>query len=245
MKKQYINLLLGSVLLLGYQHARAQLYNDGLMTNNGSLVSDWQNQWVNSANAVYDGTNNGVFEHHGPSSQTFVNNGTYNATTGHIDKFMGPLGAAGPQEITGSSSPGFYNLELGNGAGQAIHILNTAGANVRNLATFSNGITTTVRANTNAGALRFGDGATYTGGNTDAQHVDGYAGKIGNDAFVFPVGSATDYRPLTIAAPASSTAELTTAYQGSNVESANAVAGPVQSVYTLGSWDWIAGAASS
>ncbi len=166
----------------------AQFYNDDELFNDGGLMSDWQSQWFNNTNGIYTGTNNGVFEHHGPSSQTFINNGTYSGLTGHVDRFLGPLGVAGAQEIGGTNRPFFFNLELSNGASEPIHITNSDGANVRGTAVFSNGITTTVRNVHQAGALRFESGAAYTGGNTDAQHVDGYVSKIGTDAFTFPTG---------------------------------------------------------
>lgn len=85
---------------------------------------------------------------------------------------------------------------LKNGPTSQFNTTNTAGANVFTSANFQNGTTTTVRANMSAGELRFQDSASYTGGTTDTQHVNGYVGKVGNDAFSFPVGSGTDSRVL-------------------------------------------------
>ncbi|KAA0993381.1 T9SS type A sorting domain-containing protein [Dyadobacter aurulentus] len=53
------------------------------------------------------------------------------------------------------------------------------------------------------GILGFGPSATYIG-QDDANHVDGYVSKIGNSAFVFPVGDGTKLRAVAISAPASS-----------------------------------------
>lgn len=242
-------LLLCITTFLSISTVFAQLYNDGEITNNGSLISDWQNQWFNTSNGIFNGSNNGVFEHHGSSSQTFVNNGTYSATTGHADQFLGPLGANGAQEIAGSTRPFFFNLLLNNGATDAINITNTDGANVRNMATFSNGITTTIRNNHQTGALRFEDGAGYSGGNSDAQHVNGYVSKIGDDAFVFPVGSGSDIRTVTVAAPAI-TSELSVAWFAGDPSSITdpsdgavhptlSAAAPVVSISPAGFWDWI------
>ncbi|MBI3139450.1 MAG: T9SS type A sorting domain-containing protein [Sphingobacteriales bacterium] len=228
---------------------RAQFYNDGLVTNDGDLISDWQTQWFNSANGIFNGSNSGVFEHLGPSLQTFINNGVYNATTSHTDQFLGPLGATGAQEIGGSMRPFFFNLLLNNGATEQINITNTDGANVRNTATFSNGITTTIRSNHQTGALRFENGTVYTGGNSDAQHVNGYVSKIGNGAFVFPVGSGTDIRTVSMNAPAVPS-EISTAWFVGNpsgisdpsdgaTHPINAVQSPVTSISPFGFWDWI------
>jgi hypothetical protein len=241
--------LLFSISTLYALAAHPQLYNDGDLTNNGSLISDWQNQWFNTTTGLYNGNSNGVFEHHGPSSQTFINNGTYNALTGHADQFLGPLGAAGGQEIGGSVRPFFFNLLLNNGATDNINITNTDGANVRGTATFSNGITTTIRNIHQAGALRFEDGAIYTGGNIDAQHVNGYVSKTGTQAFTFPVGSGTDIRTLSVSAPAASN-EISVAWfsgdpssitdpSDGNTHSTISVVGPVLTVSKTGFWDWI------
>ncbi len=140
-------------LLLSAGHG--QFYNDGDITNDGGLMSDWQTQWFNTSNGIFTGSNTGIFEHRGPSSQTFVNDGVFNALSGHTDQFLGPLGATGNQEIAGSVRPYFFNLDLNNGASAAIHITNTDGVNVRGTATFSNGITTTVRTAHQAAALTF------------------------------------------------------------------------------------------
>lgn len=229
--------------------AHAQFYNDGALTNDGGLISDWQTQWFNTANGVFTGTNNGVFEHHGPSSQTFVNNGTFSALTGHTNRFSGPLGAAGTQEIGGTARPFFYHLELNNGATETIQITNSDGANVRASVIFNNGITTTVRNVHQAGALRFESGASYTGGNTDAQHVDGYVSKSGTDAFTFPIGNGTDLRTLSIGAPAvpseisvawvAGSPGSTTDPSDGSTHSTTAFAAPIVSVIPSGFWDYV------
>lgn len=229
--------------------AHAQFYNDGEMTNDGSLISDWQSQWFNTANGSFTGTNNGIFEHHGPASQTFINNGVFSALSGHTDRFLGPLGAAGAQEIGGTNRPFFYNLELSNGATEPVHITNSDGVNVRASAIFNNGITTTVRNLHLAGALRFENGASYTGGNTDAQHVDGYVSKIGTEAFTFPIGSGTDLRTLSMGAPAVSSdisaawiagdPGSTTDPSDAGTHASTAVAAPILSVSAAGFWDYV------
>jgi hypothetical protein len=234
-------------LLLSAGHG--QFYNDGDITNDGGLMSDWQTQWFNTSNGIFTGNNSGIFEHRGPSSQTFVNDGVFNALSGHTDQFLGPLGTTGPQEIAGSVRPYFYNLDLNNGATAPVHITNTDGVNVRGTAAFSNGITTTVRTAHQAGALRFETGAVYTGGNTDAQHVNGYVSKSGSEAFTFPVGSGTDLRTLSIGAPALAS-EISAAWiagdpgsipdpSDGGTHSIAAIATPIVSVSTLGYWDYM------
>lgn len=237
-----------AALLLGGIPAGAQLYSDAVVTNDAGSISDWSTTWLNEGD--YNGSNAGVFEHYGPSTLTFVNNGSYNATTGHNDDFKGPGGGAGAQEIAGTLRPYFYNVTFSNGGD--VVITNTDGANVRNNAAFSNSlITTTNRAIHQAGALRFEDGAQYSGGTTDAQHVNGYVSKIGNDIFTFPVGNGTVLRTLSLTtAPAAITDEVSVAWFAGNPgtvtdPSDNATHSPfalgpgVQSVSTAGYWDWV------
>lgn len=189
-------------------------------------------------------SNNATYEH---GNNLLQNNGSWTAASGSLDLFL----SAGNNTISGSTAPTFHNVHFNNGAGNIMAITNAQGIVVNNTAQFSNGITTTVRSSTNAGSLHFADNATYTGGATDAQHVNGYVSKTGNDAFTFPVGSATDIRTLSISAPASATNQYSVAWiagdPGTNGDPSNAnalhptnsVTTPITSVSTTGQWDWI------
>jgi len=89
----------------------------------------------------------------------------------------------------------------------------------------------------------------YTGAD-DNHHVNGYVKKYGPEAFVFPVGSGTDLRTLSISAPSSpedvyavawivgnpsTTADPT---NGNALHSVTAVSGTIAVVSTVGQWDW-------
>jgi hypothetical protein len=249
-------------LLYAGLSASAQVYNDGAMANPGGLVSDWSTQYISTATGTYSTagstgpvSNYGVFEHRGQSgtgtAAAMVNNGTYDATIFGRDYFIGPNGTAGQQEISGSVMPNFGELFIQNGGVSQFDITNTQGARVATNATFANGITTTVRSNHANGSLKFADGATYTGGNSDAQHVNGYVSKVGDDAFTFPVGSGTDLRSLSISAPTAATDEYSVAWMvgdpsvngdpsnANAMHSTAAVTSPIASVSTTGQWDWI------
>jgi hypothetical protein len=226
----------------------AQFTNADSIVNNGSTIGDWSTAWNNSG--TYIGNNNGVFEHYGPSTGTFTNTGSYTATAGHADIFKGPNNIAGAQEIAGTTAPNFFNATFQNG--NTINLINTAGANVSGALDFSTStITTTVRSTHQASALRFNDGSSYTGGNGDAQHVNGYVTKTGNDAFTFPVGSGTDARTLAISAPATITDQYSVAWIAGNpgttgdpsnanaMHAVTAVAGNIRAVNPAGQWDWV------
>lgn len=189
-------------------------------------------------------TNGATYEH---GNNLLQNNGSWTSSTGSMDLFLG----AGNSTISGSTAPSFFNVHFNNGAGNTMAITNAQGIVVTNTAQFSNGVTTTVRSNTNAGAVRFADNATYTGANTDAQQVDGYVSKTGNDGFTFPVGSGADLRTLSISAPATATDQYSVAWMagnpGTNGDPSNgnalhpttAVTAPIVSVAIQGQWDWI------
>lgn len=250
-------------LLLTGLAANAQWFNDGATTNKGGLVSDWTLQGTNTATGSYSTagstggpSNFGVFEHRGQSgtgtNAALVNNGSYDATVFGQDFFFGPSGAAGQQEISGSTMPAFGQLFLQNGAASAFNITNNNGIRVATSLSFQNGITTTVRSTTNTGAIKLDDNATYS--NTalgDAQHVNGYVSKTGNDAFTFPVGSGTDARTLAISAPASTTDNYAVAWMAGNpatngdpsnsnqMHPVTQMGSNLTFVDTSGQWDWI------
>jgi hypothetical protein len=187
-----------------------------------------------------------TYEH---GNLSFQNNGTWLGQTNGHDLFS----AAGALTISGSAAPGFHNLQFQNGS--TVAITNTAGANVAGILTFGTaGIISTARNTHTISALRLADGASYAGGNTDAQHVNGYVTKSGDDAFVFPVGSGTDLRTVSISAPAAA-ATISTAWFAGNpatvtdpsdggTHSLTATTAPIESVSPVGFWDWINSAGS-
>ena len=189
-------------------------------------------------------SNNATYEH---GNNLLQNSGSWTAASGSLDLFL----STGSNTISGSTAPSFFNVHFNNGAGNTMAITNTQGINIAGQAQLSNGITTTVRSNTSAGSLKFADNATYTGGTTDAQHVNGYVSKTGNDAFTFPVGSGADRRTLSISAPATVTDQYSVSWiagnPGTNGDPSNsnalhpttAVTAPIASVSTQGQWDWI------
>lgn len=240
-------ILLYSALAIWATGARAQMTTYG----GGGVPFDMDNAYVSDYAAagtvvLVDGAvnmiNNSTYEH---GNTLLQNNGTWSSLSGSADIFVG----AGANTISGSNAPDFFNVHFNNGITAAMNIANTEGINVAGQLQFSNGLTTTVRNNTAAGAVHFAAGATYTGGLTDAQHVDGYVSKAGTTAFTFPAGSATDLRTLAITAPSSPT-ELSVAWFAGNpssvtdpsdaaTHSTTAVASPLLSVCDVGFWDWM------
>jgi hypothetical protein len=214
--------------------------NNAPLTVDAGYVSDYS---PSGTIVLPDGSvtlTNSTFEH---GNSLFQNDGSWTATGG-LDLFL----AASNNTISGSTAPSFFNVQFNIGAGNTMAITNVQGINVAGSLQFNSGLTTTVRNNSNTGALHFADGAAYTGGTTDEQHVDGYVSKTGNDAFTFPVGSGTDLRTLSISAPpavatistawfAGSPATITDPSDGTT-HSLTAMASPIKSVSPIGFWDW-------
>lgn len=186
--------------------------------------------------------NSSIYEH---GNTLLQNDGTWTSSSGSNDLFVAP----GVNTISGSNAPAFFNADFSMGVGSAMNITNTAGINIAGQLAFNNGITSTVRSNTTAGAIHFAAGSTYTGGNSDVQHVNGYVSKAGTTAFTFPVGSGADLRTLAITAPSTPTALSVAWFAGSpssvtdpsdgSIHSVNAFAAPLMAVSHAGFWDWI------
>jgi hypothetical protein len=93
----------------------------------------------------------------------------------------------------GTASPVFRRLTMNKASGTLT--LNTDAA-VSITATFTSGIINTTAIN----YLNFENDATTTGA-SNSSFVDGPVRKTGNDAFTFPIGDNTFYRPAAISAP--------------------------------------------
>ncbi|MGI4872618.1 MAG: T9SS type A sorting domain-containing protein [Janthinobacterium lividum] len=201
-------------LLAAAASVQAQTYNTGAANiSNSNLYTGGVFQNTTTGNFANSGS---TVTYAGASAATFVNDGAYTAartsSSAAVDQFVGPTGAAGPQEIAGSVAPAFYNLTLANGSGQAFTISNTQGLDVANLLTLQNGVTTT--PTTVAGAIRLASGAAIAGTTpSTTTYINGYLAKAGTAAFTYvlgtvntsdgnttPVGAAI-YSPITFSSP--------------------------------------------
>lgn len=216
-------LALGLLGLLGLaRSAHAQNYNAGSLYNTGSLYHS--DSFTNASTGSFINTGSSAVAYFAGS--TFTNAGTYTAASGATDQFIGPAGAAGTQTLAGTAAPVFYNLTLANGTASAFTVTNPAGANVDNLLTLSNGITTAV--NTVAGAIRLTGTGTQAStlpltGMGTTRYLDGYLSKAGTNAFTYPLGdtnpstntgsttaaNAPIYSPITLSSPGGTTLRYT------------------------------------
>lgn len=168
-------------------------------------------------------TGTGVFRLANGTGDDFIGNVIFNQTAGGIQPayntvstFRGDVtvngtatilfgAAAGTATFTGTvnqnvnkagtASPTFRRLTMNKASGTVT--LNTdASILAGGTATFTSGIMNTTATN----YLNFADDATTTGA-SNASFVDGPVRKTGNDAFTFPIGDNSFYRPAAISAP--------------------------------------------
>lgn len=191
------------------------------------------NTFASGTTTTFVNSGTGVFRLGNATADDFAGNVIFNQTSGTIQPayntastFRGNItvnsstainfGAAGGGSITftgtsnqsvsktGSASPTFNRLIMNKASGTVT--LNTD-ARVGTTATFTSGILNTTTAN----YLDFADNATVTGA-SNASFVDGPVRKTGNDAFTFPIGDNTFYRPAAISAPTNTAHFFTAQY---------------------------------
>ncbi|MFN8236116.1 MAG: M12 family metallo-peptidase [Bacteroidia bacterium] len=130
---------------------------------------------------------------------TTANNTTFNAGTGTLC-----LAGSGNQTLSFGGSNFVKNLMLNKSGGSAA--LSTALV-VSGTVTFAKGTLTT----TSSYLLTINNGGSVSGA-SDSSFIDGPVKKIGNSAFVFPVGKGNSYRAVEISAPSNTTDAFTGEY---------------------------------
>lgn len=152
------------------------------------------------------------------------NNGTFNANMNTV-VFSGTVA----QSIQGSSLTAFRNLSLSNSSATGL--------------TLNKGITVSGTLQLNAGKLNSSaanlitlmDNATSSSGSSGS-FVNGPLKKIGDDAFIFPVGKNTRWRRLAISAPTSLSSEFIAEYFESSYPNLSPVNSPLQAVTSIEYW---------
>jgi hypothetical protein len=206
--------------------------------------SDWGSNYTNGFGGNV--RNYGVFIFYG---NKFTNNGSYFSNAGSKDSFITSI----VDTISGTNRPRFYDLVLNNGSNNFI-INNDSGIEVQHNINFASLIVSTERSNTNIGSINLADDATYTGIMSNTKFVDGYVTKVGNDAFVFPVGNSNKYHPLTISSPSSLNYQLSVSYFYDNpaiadltggLHSLSSLASPLTSIDNTQFWDVVTSSTDS
>lgn len=152
-----------------------------------------------------------------------TNNGTFNANNNHVH-----LTGTTAQQISGTSATHFYDLTVNH---SSTGVTLNSDLQVDNSLTLTNG--KIVSSSTNLITLI--DNATATSGN-DSSFVEGPFKKIGNDAFVFPIGKDTLWRRLAITAPTNINSEFIAEYFNTAFSSLSPVSFPISNVSNKEYW---------
>lgn len=185
----------------------------------GAGVYDFHGIAINSAFAL---------NHVAPTSinvkGNITNNGTFNANNNHVH-----LTGTTAQQISGSSPTNFYDLTVNH---SSTGVTLNQNIQVNNSLTLTNG--KLISSSTNLITLI--DNATSSLGNSSS-FVDGPFKKIGNDAFVYPIGKDTLWRRLAISAPTNINSEFVAEYFDAPYSSLTPVNVPVSNISNVEYWE--------
>ena len=202
--------------LLLAQQGRAQQFNTGALYTGPGMSWAHYEQFTNAATGSIV-TEGSTVTYAGPSVRTFSNSGTYLARNNATAIFPGPNALGGGSvELAGTVRPTFCNATFTLGGN--ILVTNTRGVAVAGLANLgSTQLIITDYSYGDAAGLHFLAGSSYSydpGLSANNSHAFGYVTKVGDTPFVLPVGSSSDYRPLSLTSLAGGgpTSALFTAY---------------------------------
>ncbi len=165
------------------------------------------NNWVfaeaeKTVGLNFENTTTGVFMNNGTVyfKKDFKNDGTvgYDNTLS-VNPGLSVFSGSASQTLNGNGTSSFYKLQF---SGVSFNLQQPI--SIVNQLDLSSGIVTAqqttleIRMN----AVQLSEGASCINASTNS-FVDGFVQKTGNTAFTFPIGNASHYRPISIAAPAS------------------------------------------
>jgi gliding motility-associated-like protein len=189
--KTIIGNILLILLLLAKVDSRSQTVNLGDLYISASTIMSTQGAMDNksSGNLFNDGDFY-LYNH-------YNNDGLVTFTTGSKTGKTWMLGTTGFQNLSGTMPMQWYNAEFNNSLIQsAFHLSNEI--SISGTSDFQQGI---VDGNVYGGMLVFEKSAKAINVD-DASHVDGKVKKIGDEAFLYPIGNKQLYRFAGISAPA-------------------------------------------
>ncbi len=137
-----------------------------------------------------------------------------------------------PQFITGFGTQQFYDLEINNSNAALLDITLGRNIEIQNAMTFTQGIVQT----TDAELIRFLAGSSTTLSATS--YVSGPVEKVGNTAFVYPIGKTTTYARLGISAtPSIANKYMVEYFDGAPINSGTGFTTGLNHVTSIEYWD--------
>ncbi len=192
---------------------------NGTTTLQGTGIYDFHSVNINTSNSLTHTTPTNI-----NVKGNFTNNGTFNQNLNTVS-----LTGTNAQSIAGSTPTTFHNLITNNSSIQGI-TLNQA-IQVNNTLSLTNGVITSSATN----SITLIDNATSTPGNASS-FVNGPFKKIGNDAFVFPIGKNGLWRRLEISAPTNINSEFVAEYFNTSFSSTTPFNAPLNGVSNIEYW---------
>ena len=153
-----------------------------------------------------------------------TNNGTFTQNLNTVN-----LTGTTAQQISGPSSTTFHDLVINH---SSTGITLNQNIQVNNSLTLTNGKIISSSAN----LITLIDNATSSLGN-DSSFVEGPFKKVGNDAFIYPVGKDTLWRRLAISAPTNINSEFVAEYFDTPYSSLTPVNTPISNVSNVEYWE--------
>lgn len=157
-------------------------------------------------------------------TKNLVTNGVF-TTSGRSVGFTG----SGSSTISGTTSPIVFDDFVQNKSSGALNL--SVPITITGDLTLTSGIINTTSTN----LLTLEDEATASSGNSSC-FVDGPMKKIGDDAFVFPVGDGSVWARIGMSAPASVSAAFQAQYLGAAYSNTSSVTAPLHHVSKLEHW---------
>lgn len=127
------------------------------------------------------------------------NSGTFTPGVGYV-RFNGTTN----QHIGGANATTFYGMEVDNTEG--VTLVEGVSPTIDNQLIFYYGL-----INTGSNMMIIANNAVVTGAGS-SEYINGKCRKVGNDAFVFPVGNQGQYAPIGMSAPSNSADHFTAEY---------------------------------
>ncbi|WP_161554598.1 gliding motility-associated C-terminal domain-containing protein [Sinomicrobium soli] len=186
---------------LSLQGTWGQTVNTGTMTIAPGTEVSTLGHFDNTENG--DVMNDGIFYIYG----NWNNDGLVSFTPGQDTGNTLFQGIYGKQRISGNMPSDFYNILFDNPASQPAFEL-SGDISISGLAGFKDGI---VDGDAFGGLVTFQQGATHDRV-ADQSFVDGQVRKIGNEAFVYPIGDEKMYRRAATTGPANPDDHFTSQY---------------------------------
>ena len=177
--------------------------NTSYFINTGSKITTVASNHL-YIEGILQNSDTGIINNNGQIHITgnLTNSGTFNSGDSSNIIFCGTT----DQVVTDSSTFKFSNIELNKAFSQQTISLQYQ-ASISGTATFTKGYLNTTSAN----LLTFKNNSIATGAN-DSSFVRGPVKKIGNTAFIFPIGKDTNYQSLGISAPTDTADSYTAEY---------------------------------